>query len=47
MAGPSTTCFFAGDIAVQKEYEIITLKYNGKACRLYLLGFGAPMDIIL
>ncbi len=30
-----------GCLAVMKEYEIITLKYNGKACRLYLLCFCA------
>ncbi len=35
-------------LAVMNEYEIITtLKYNGKACRLYLLCFCAPEDIIL
>ncbi len=48
-----TTCgmfafvFSPEDIAVVKEYEIITLKYDGKACRLYLLYFGASMNIIL
>ncbi len=36
-----------GDLAVLKEYEIITLKYKGKACKLYLLCFGAPKDIFL
>ncbi len=39
--------FFPEDIAVMKEYEIITLKYDGKACRLYLLYLGAFKDIIL
>ncbi len=33
--------------SVVKECEIITLKYNGRACRLYLLFFCAPEDIIL
>ncbi len=47
-----TTCgtfafFSPDDIAVMKEYEIITLKYDGKPCRLYLLYFGASEDIIL
>ncbi len=36
-----------GGSSVVKEYEIITLKYNGKACRLYLLFFCALEDIIL
>ncbi len=36
-----------GGASVVKEYEIITLKYNGKACRLYLLFFCAPENIIL
>ncbi len=36
-----------GGGSVVKEYEIITLEYNGKACRLYLLFFCAPEDIIL
>ncbi len=36
-----------GGSSVVKEYEIITLKYNGRACRLYLLFFCAPADIIL
>ncbi len=35
-----------GGSSIVKEYEIITLKYNGKACRLYLLFFCAPVDII-
>ncbi len=35
------------DITVMKEYEIITLKYDGKACRLYLLYFGVSEDIII
>ncbi len=39
--------FSPEDIAVAKEYEIITLKYDGKTCRLYLLYFGASEDIIL
>ncbi len=38
---------WGGGLAVMKEYEIITLKYNGKACKLYLLCFCAPEDIIL
>ncbi len=48
-----TTCgmfafvFSPEDITVVKEYEIITLKYDGKACRLYLLYFDASKDIIL
>ncbi len=46
MAAPM---FFSenGGCFVVKEYEIITLKYNGKACRLYLLFFFAPKNIIL
>ncbi len=42
--------FFSGKedgSSVVKEYEIITLKYNGKTCRLYLLYSSAPEDIIL
>ncbi len=35
------------NIAVMKECKIITLKYTGKACRLYLLYSSAPKDIIL
>ncbi len=35
------------DNAVVKEYEIITLKYNGKECRLDLLFICASEDIIL
>ncbi len=35
-----------GGSSVVKEYEIITLKYNGQVCRLYLLFFCAPEDII-
>ncbi len=35
-----------GGIAVVKEYEIIMLKYIGKAYMLCLLWFGAPEDII-
>ncbi len=48
-----TTCgifvgFFSPEvIALMKEYEIIILKYVGKACKLYLLYFGAFEDIIL
>ncbi len=34
-------------VVKQWEYEIITLKYNGKMCRLYLLFCCAPEDIIL
>ncbi len=30
-----------------KEYEIITLIYNRKSCRLDLLSFWSPEDIIL
>ncbi len=37
----------AGGHAVVKKYEILMLKYIGKACRLYLLCFGVPADIIL
>ncbi len=33
-------------IAVVKEYEIIMLKYIGKAYMLCLLWFGATEDII-
>ncbi len=32
---------------IMKEYEMILLKYNGKACRLYLLFDGVHEDIIL
>ncbi len=39
--------FSSGALAVMKECKIITLKYTGKACRLYLLCFSAPEDIIL
>ncbi len=43
----STSLFFSpGDLAVMKEYEIIPLKYIRKACRLCLLCFGPPDDII-
>ncbi len=48
-----TTCgmfafvFSPEDIAAVNEFEIITLTYDGKACRLYLLYFGASKDIIL
>ncbi len=35
------------DIVVMKECEITTLKYDGKACRLYLLYLDAFEDIIL
>ncbi len=43
-----TADFFpTDDIAVMKEYEIITLKYDGKACRLYLFYCGPSEDIIL
>ncbi len=38
--------FSPEDHAVMKEYEIITLKYNGKECRLDLLFFCASEDII-
>ncbi len=39
--------FSPEEIAVVKKIEIITLKYDGKACRLYLLYFGTSEDIIL
>ncbi len=32
--------------AILKEYEMITLIYDGKPCRLALLCFGVPEDII-
>ncbi len=32
---------------IMKEYEIIMLKYNGNACRLYLLCFGEPDNIVI
>ncbi len=36
-AGTQYITFFSfEDIAVVKEYEIIMLKYYGKACRLYI-----------
>ncbi len=48
MAAPT---FFSGKggggSLVVKEYEIMTMKYNGKTCRLYLLYSSAPEDIIL
>ncbi len=47
MAALSTLHFSAGDHAVMKEYEIITLKYKIKTCRLDLLCFCAPANIIL
>ncbi len=37
-------CFSNGDLAVLKEYDLITLKYNGKACSLDLLCFCASKD---
>ncbi len=39
--------FSTGDFAVVNKYEIIMLKYIVKACRLCLLCFGGPDDIIL
>ncbi len=43
MAVPSTVRisarFSPGDFDVMKEYEMITLIYNRKSCRLYLLSF--------
>ncbi len=39
--------FSSGALAVVKECKIITLKYTGTACRLYLLYSRAPEDIIL
>ncbi len=51
MAAPSRVdliMFFSSvAIAVMKECKIITLKYTGKTCRLYLLYSSAPEDIIL
>ncbi len=46
MAAPT---FFSvgGGASAMKEYEIITLKYNGKTSMLYLLHSSAPEDIIL
>ncbi len=45
MAAIKTCGMFALFSAVMKEYEIITLKYDGNACKLYLLYFGASEDI--
>ncbi len=43
MVAPSTirfsACFSPVDLDVMKEYEIITLIYNRKSCRLDLLSF--------
>ncbi len=47
MAAPTFFSGKGGGVFVMKEYEIIMLKYNGKSCRLYLLFFCAPEDIIL
>ncbi len=47
MATPTFFSRRAGGSSVVIEYETITLKYNGKAFRLYLLFFCAPEDIIL
>ncbi len=47
MAAPTFFSGRGGGASVVKEYEIIMFKYNGKACRLYLLFFCAPEDIIL
>ncbi len=48
MAASSREHIFAsGDLAAMKECKIITLKYTGKACRLYLLYSSASEDIIL
>ncbi len=48
-SGAGHAHFSPGVMAIIKKYEIIMimLKYNGNACRLYLLCFGAPDDIIL
>ncbi len=46
MAAPMFSSWKGGASFV-KEYEIITLKYNGKACRLYSLFSSAPEDIIV
>ncbi len=37
----------SGALAAVKECKITTLKYTGKACRLYLLYSSASEDIIL
>ncbi len=47
MAAPTFFSGKGGGFSVVKEYEIITLKYNGKTCWLYLLYSSAPEDIIL
>ncbi len=47
MAAPTFFSGKGGRSSVVKEYEIITLKYNGKTCRLYLLYSRAPENIII
>ncbi len=47
MVAPTFFSRKGGGSSVMKEYEMISLKYNGRACRLYLLFFCAPEDIIL
>ncbi len=44
MAAPSRVdhVFSSGALAVMKECKIITLKYTGKTCRLYLLYSSTP-----
>ncbi len=37
MAAPNTSRFSPADLAVMKEYEIITLKYNGTTCMLWCI----------
>ncbi len=39
--------FSSGALVAVKECKIITLKYTGNACRLYLLYSIASRDIIL
>ncbi len=39
--------FSSWALAAVKECKIITLKYTGKTCRLYLLYSSASKDIIL
>ncbi len=47
LAMPMFFSWEGGVLAVMKEYEIITLKYIRKACRVGLIYFGASEDIIL
>ncbi len=37
MAAPSSSHFSPGDLAVMKEYEIITLKYKIKSYRFFFV----------